>query len=168
LFRAIPCEEERTFYWEVWSGDFQESEAAYQLIQAGLFDHGSCAYLGASAGELVINAPSATLLDPNTRPFDETRNVAGTQAELVQERKGTVVAGRPLWLARVWRCRYSPKDSETILVRQYNRFFLLIVQNGKGAYVPIPEDDEVTKKYAARYERLVIDQKLVEPAALAA
>lgn len=162
LIRAVPYENDETFFWEVWTGDVLESEAAYQLIQANLFDHGSCAYFGTSAGELMINAPSAVLLDPNAKPFDESRNVRQTQAELVQQRKGLVVAGRPLWLARVWKCRYSPKDSETILVRQYNRFYLLIVQNGKGAYIPIRDDKETVKKYKGRYERLVVDQNLVD------
>lgn len=149
LFRVVPCEEERVMYGEIWTGDFDESEGAYQLIQADLFAHGSVAFSG---GDIVINAKRKKTKEAGLGE----QNVRGTAAELVGERQGTLVAGIPLWIARLWRIHYTAKDSEAILVRQLDTFYLVTVKNG------LPRVDEVpTAKFVKHFERLTVDQKLV-------
>jgi hypothetical protein len=130
---AVPLEEDNTCYWEIWTGDFQLQESTYQLIQAGVFNHGSVAYSG---GKVVVDAPSKKR---GKRPQNE--NATGSMdssAELIAESMGEMVGGVPFWHARTWRCKFTPKESETLLVRQLNTFYLLECSGGKFAYHEMP------------------------------
>ena len=94
-------------------------EDTYQRLQAGMFSHGSARYVG---GTLVVDAAS-------------TKRLKATEGG-----GWTIVTdgGIPLWTARLWRVRYSRKGSEAVLVRQLNRFYLLIVTDGKPEYREMP------------------------------
>jgi len=145
IFNVVPYEEENVVYFEVWTGDVLEEEATFQLVQADVFHHGSVEFSG---GDIVIDAPSK-----KRAKKDEgggSVNIRESSAELVAERVGPTVGGIELWRARLWRVRYSDKDSEAVLVRQMNRFFLLSVENGEPTYVEVPAD-----KFEKRYEILV-------------
>jgi hypothetical protein len=150
MFRVVPFMEEQVVYGEFWTGDYDESEAAYQLIQADMFAHGSVAFAG---GTVVIDAPSAAKTGGVQEPGSEEQSVRASQAELLSERKGKVVAGRPLWIARLFRIHFSEKDSEAILVRQLNRYYLVLVENGAVTPREVPAD-----RYAKHFERLMGDE----------
>lgn len=150
LFRVVPFMEDRVVYGEFWTGDYDESEAAYQLIQADMFAHGSVAFAG---GTVVIDAPSvAKTSGIIEEPGSEEQGARAAQAELVHERKGKIVAGRPLWIARLFRIQYSDKDSEAVLIRQLNRYYLVMVKDGEVVYPEVP-----ATRYAKHFERLMGD-----------
>ncbi len=148
--RIVPYNEENVVYGEFWTGDYDESEGAYQLIQADMFAHGSVGFAG---GTVVINAAKTE------EPGDEEDGVRASVAEVVGETKGTVVAGIPLWIARLFRIHYSSKDSEAVLVRQLDKYHLVLVQNGEVNAREVP-----ASKYARQFENLTIDQKLIPTA----
>jgi len=60
----------------------------------------------------------------------------------------------PFWKARLFRVRYSAKESECILVRQLDRFYVLHVIDGEPGYREVPAD-----KNKERFERLLADSK---------
>ena len=148
---ALPYFEDNTLYVEVWTGDHMESEGAYQLIQTNMFSHGSVAYAG---GSVIVNA-----VDESQGLADES-GMRASQAELIGERKGKLVDGVPLWIARLFRIRFSAEDSETLLVRQMGKFYLFYVKDFVPTYIEV--DASV---YGPRFERLTIDQNLVPVAA---
>jgi len=154
LFRVVPCMEDKVMYGEVWTGDIDEAEGTYQLIQGDMFSHGSVPFIGKDS--LVIDAPSTSKAKKAKKGEDaspEQDGVRAASAELVGERKGTVVAGIPLWVARLWRIHYSAKDSEAILVRQLDRFFLLVIKDDKPFAQEVP-----ASRYAKHFERLMGDE----------
>jgi hypothetical protein len=157
-YRVIPFSEERVVYGEMWTGDYEESEGAYQLIQADVFAHGSVAFAG-GAGMIVIDA-SHKKKAKTQKPGLEEEGVRASAAEVVGETRGTVIAGIPLWIARLFRIHYSVKDSEAVLVRQLDKYYLVLVQM-KGDDMEIVPREVPASKYAKHFERLTIDQKLV-------
>lgn len=152
---AMPYQGEQELYVEIWTGDTAEAEENYQLIQAGYFGHGSVAFSG---GSVIIDAGAKkkakkSAKTPATPDGAVEEGVRSSQAELVGERHGTVVAGIPLWTARLWRLRYSEKDSEAILVRQLGTFYLLLAEQGKLTYREVS-----ASAFSNRFERLSIEQ----------
>ena len=147
---VVPMMEEKVVYGEIWTGDYDESEAAYQLIQADMFSHGSVAFAG---GTVVIDAPSMAKTGGVQEPGSEEQGVRAAVAELVSERKGKIVAGRPLWIARLFRIHYSDKDSEAILVRQLNRYYLVLIEDGNVVQREVP-----AARYEKQFEKLMGDE----------
>ena len=145
IFNVVPYEEENVVYFEVWTGDVLEEESTFQLVQADVFRHGSVEFTG---GTIVIDAPSKKRAKKDGGGVSV--NIRESSAELVAERVGPTVGGIELWRARLWRVRYSDKDSEAVLVRQLNRFFLLLVENGEPTYKEVP-----ASTFEKRYEVLV-------------
>lgn len=131
IIAAIQCNEERTFYVEVWTGDTTENAASLQVIQSGFFKHGSIAFSG---GDIVV---------------DTSSQKPASTAAMMSEKSGPVVGGVALWNTRLWRIKHSSQDSEAVLVRQLDRFYLVEVQNGGLVYEEVP-----ATKYQSRYERL--------------
>lgn len=162
---AIRHNGDQEVYIEAWTGDFEKrtKEGTFQLIQFGLFNHGSVAYAG---GEVIVNAPSKKLAK-NTDDDQQPEGVRASKAELMGETKGDIVGGVPLWMARAWKLRYSEKDSESILVRQLGKFYLVLMKGGELIYPEMP-----AAKFERRFANLTVDQKLVPvpmaPAAVAA
>lgn len=145
--RAVPFCEERVVYGEIWTGDFDKNpDAALQLLQAGLFAHGSVPFAG---GQTVVNSLS------DDRPEDEVGVRATSEAKVLSSRSGAVVGGIPLWIARLFRIQYSEKDSEAILVRQLNNFYLVLVENGNVVIRDLPAS------YEKVFERRTIEKNLV-------
>ena len=154
LFRVVPFMEDKVMYGEVWTGDIDEGEGTYQLIQADMFGHGSVPFVGKDS--LVIDASSTSKSKKKKKDGEvsqEQEHVRASSAELLGERSGRIVAGIPLWVARLWRIHYSAKDSEAILVRQLGRFYLVLVENEKPVYHQVPES-----KYKRHFERLMGDE----------
>lgn len=151
MFQVVACEEDKTMYFEVWTGHTLASEGTFQLLQANHFQHGSVAFAGSSA--LLINAASTTKARKG-KLVDEA-SVPGVRehgaAELMSEHHGGIVGGIPLWSVRLWRVQYSSQDSEAVLVRQLNRFYLLQVENDKHVFKEVPAD-----KFEKRYERFAM------------
>ncbi len=157
---AVPYKEDQVVYVEVWTGDWGKKPKAEtkQFIQASVFNHGSVAYAG---GEIVINAPSVRSAK-STDEWDDAEpnvNTRTSQAELVSERRGDVIGGVPLWIARMWRIRYSATDTEMILVRQLNRFWWVFVEDGVLTYREIKA--EKAKNYERQFENRTVDQRLI-------
>jgi hypothetical protein len=149
IIKAMQCEEDNTMYCEVWTGDIMEEEGTFQVIQSGFFKHGSLAFMG---GTVVIDASakkSRSKKKVAATDVDESETIRQSAAEMVGERSGPVIGGIALWNARLWRIRYSAKDSEAVLVRQLDKFYLVMVENDKLIYKDVPAD-----KYAPRFERM--------------
>jgi hypothetical protein len=144
LFRVVPCIEDRVMYVEVWTGNIEQSELAYQLIQANMFDHGSVAYAG---GTVVINALSD---EKGQKPDQHESSVRASKAEMLSESSGLVVAGIPLWTARLWRINYSAKDSEALLVQQLGRYFIVLAEGGTLVHHEMP-----ATAYKRKFEQLL-------------
>lgn len=153
LFRVVPYMEESVVYGEMWTGDYDESEGAYQLIQADVFAHGSVGFAG---GTVVIDASHKKKKGEAQKPESEEEGVRASVAEVVGETRGTLVAGIPLWIARLFRIHYSAVDSEAVLVRQLDKYYLVLVKDQVVEYREVP-----ASKYARQFQNLTIDQKLV-------
>ncbi|MDB5187693.1 MAG: hypothetical protein JWO50_213 [Candidatus Kaiserbacteria bacterium] len=154
IIKAMQCDEERTMYCEAWTGDIMEEDGTFQVIQSGFFRHGSIAFIG---GTVVVDASAKKTRSKKVTPTDagDSEAIRESSAEMVSERSGRVVGGVALWNARLWRIRYSTKDSEAILVRQLDKFYLVMVEKDKLVYRDVPAE-----KYAPRYERLAASQLL--------
>lgn len=159
LFRVVPCDEDKVAYGEIWTGDIEQTEGVYQLIQANMFAHGSVAYAG---GTVVINAADAKAKKKKptvTAPGSEEQGARASKAEMMLERQGNMVAGIPLWTARLWRLNYSATDSEMILVRQLDKYYLVGMRNGMPHYQEVP-----ASAYAKQFERLLGDDLMMRAA----
>lgn len=142
---------------EVWTGDIgrrRVNDTTLQLIQGGVFVHGSVAFNG---GDLIANAQDISKATPDSEFLDGPDvEAATTQAEFLGEIPGEVIEGHLRWVVRGWNIRYSDRHSEEVLVRQYNRYFVLFVKNGVLDFYEGTE-----KQYGERFASLTVEQKLV-------
>ncbi len=137
--RAMPrgTNEQDIVYFEVWTGDAAESSAVIQLVNAGLFKHGSVEYAG---GTVLVDTTSKkratqkskdealilTAIDNDVSSSVDGRGVA----QLVREISYTV-NGIVVWSVRLWKIKFAAKSSEAVLVKQYQRYFLLRAPGGR-------------------------------------
>lgn len=158
IIRAMPYDTEGEVYYEVWSGHPEgATEETKQLIQANMFHSGSVAFSG---GTSVLDAASAELVSSE----DAVRvgdiggtNVSDSKATLMAERVGDVLGGVWVWTSRLWRVRFSPKDSESVLVRHLGKFWMLMASPTQGHVVhELPETAIPT--FRRRFERLTLEQ----------
>ena len=142
---------------EVWTGDIGRrriDDTTLQLIQGGVFVHGSVAFSG---GDLIANAQDVAKAQPDGDILDGPDvELATTQAEFLGEIPGEVIEGHLRWVVRGWNIRYSDRHSEEVLVRQYNRFYVLFVKNGVLDFYEGTE-----KQYSERFANLTVKQALV-------
>lgn len=134
---VVPIEEDDVVYFDVCTGDPQESEESYISALSGLWYHGSAEYMGAGVAP-VINAPSKKRAkkkavgaeqDPKEVRFNQT-----SVAQLWGETLGAMVNGVPLWWDRVWKVRFSRDESEVIIVRQQHKYYQLYANGGRGMF----------------------------------
>lgn len=153
---AKPYNGEEAIYVEVWTGDAGSKvrSRTLQLIQGGVFSHGSVAMTGS---DLLVNAHNLREGRADTpAPHGPDVDLMPSQAELVGEVQGDWLAGHLLWINRMWRLRFSRQHSEEICVKHLGRYFVLFVKNRTLDYVEGKESD-----YSKSFERLTIEQKLV-------
>lgn len=136
---AVPFEEDNVVYFEVCTGDPQESEEAYIAALSGLWLHGSAEYMG--SGILpAVSAPSKkrakkkAVAESESAAPQEVRVSDTSVAQLWGEAVGAMVNGVPLWWTRVWKTHYSRDESEVIIVRQQSKYYKLYVSDGRADY----------------------------------
>jgi len=130
----LPPSEDGIFWWEIWTGFYSldQLEQARILMQNGLFLHGAGPFQG--AGDFITGAASTTGLRKNLN-----KGLAEGLAEEVHYRYG-VYDGVPLWQAFYFKARYSPKDSQGVLVRQLHQAHLLLCKGGLPEVKTFPAD----------------------------
>ena len=129
---------------EIWTGNWAVGdESPYQLIPAGLFNHGAIGYGG--GGKKLLSA--AGQKRGKTESTEEI-GVSGEATKVGKDRLGAVIGGIPLWIVSTWNVEHDGNmDSDAILIRQLNRFWLWKMKNG------IPDPVEVKAAiYLKRWE----------------
>ncbi len=176
MIRALPCYREDEVYFEVWSGHPEgRTDATNQLIQAGMFLCGSVAYCGArslldaTSPEAGAKTVEKNINETDGNPDDDRliNSIGDTTiasgATLLKERVGEIVGGVRLWDSRFWRVRFSPKDSEMVLVRHLGKFWMLMGKPDVG-HVIEEMPPAAIPRMAKDFTRLTLEQplKLVE------
>lgn len=162
--RALPYDYDSSdpyAVFEIWTGLLYKSERLYQLIQGGLFQHGAVSYMGSTAP--VVDASAEQGSDVVSEDPEDADVFRATAAELYAQKMGEMVEGMPLWIARVFKVRFSPQDSEVVLVRQFNQFWLCHMKDSTFTAKSVP-----AVRFEKQFETLTVDQKLVPTVQVAA
>ncbi len=151
-----PWDEENKAYFEICTGDPNESEEAYMAALRGKWHHGSVEYIGDASIQIteamipMVHVKGGEKV-PSAKPVaieehaPSNVEVAGTFAKLESEDSGPMVAGTHLWLTRFWGVRYTREQSEVVLARQGNSYFTCLINNGQGMAVPYTGADAEQK-----------------------
>lgn len=143
ILNAIPYDELETdaAYIEVWTGHLRNDMQTLIALKSGLHQHGSVEWDGS---EMLVN--EIRFSSGSTETIEQGKaadhQVAGrkTLATLMGEQHGPSIGGTPLWTVRLWKLRFSPTDSERIVVRQMDRFFVVFIRDGRPAYAELNAD----------------------------
>lgn len=141
---------------EIWSGLFEPlTEEMYQL--ASTFMHGSVAYAG---GRNVAKAKKG-IIDPT----DSTNNqrIARNMAKLLMEEHGEQIGTMPVWSVKTWEIKHSPKDSEMVLVRHANAYYLVQVEKGEAVVITKYTGSDATK-WDRRFKKLLGEELVAQQA----
>ncbi len=130
---AVPLEEEGVVYVECCTGDPQETEESYIAALSGLWVHGSAEYMGFGNAPL-ISSPGKRRGKPRAGAEDKASGVKFSETSAPQlwgESVGSMVNGVPLWWNRVWRLEFTKDETQAIIVRQQNKYYMLYVEDGR-------------------------------------
>lgn len=135
----------RTVNVEMWTGIFEPlTEEMYQLV--GNILHGSTAYVG---GKTVVKAKKG-IVDTTAPEGDQT--IARNMARLITQEHGDLLGGVPIWSISTWEIEYSLKDSEMVLVRHFDAYYVVKVENGEELVIIMYTGSDA-KKWATRFVR---------------
>ena len=171
IVRATPFHKENEVYYEIWSGHPEgATESTKQLIQSGMFISGAVGYSGAMT--MLDSASQEDLTEEDKLPVSDIggRKLSTKRmATLMKERPGDIFCGVFLWTCRLYRVRFSRKESECVLVIHLGKAWMLTGARDVGHVVEeLPQSIYPTMK--KRFDRLSLEQpiKLPESAQLAA
>ncbi|HTR18981.1 MAG TPA: hypothetical protein VMH91_03345 [Candidatus Paceibacterota bacterium] len=169
IIRAMPLERDNEVYYEIWSGHPEgATEETKQLIQANMFISGAVAYSGATT--LLDTASTEDITEEDKLPLGDvngTKLSKRKMATLMKERVGDIFCGVFLWTSRLYRVRFSRKDSEAVLVRHLGKAWMLTGKPKVGHEVHEMPSSALPTMFK-RFERLSLEQPLKLPEQLAA
>ena len=164
LLRAKPFKKTDEVYFEIWSGHPEgATEHTKQLIQDGVFVSGAVAYSGAMT--LMDSASPESLTEEDKLPLadvDGRKLATKRMATLVKERPGDIFCGVFLWTCRLYRVRFSRKESESILVIHLGKVWMLTGARDVG-HVVQELSSEVYPTMRKRFDRLSLEQPIKLP-----
>jgi hypothetical protein len=169
IVRATPFHKKDEVYYEIWSGHPEgATEATKQLIQANMFISGAVAYSGAMT--MLDSASQEDLTEQDKLPIGDVNGrklSTKRMATLMKERPGDIFCGVFLWTCRLYRVRFSRKESESVLVIHLGQAWMLTGAPDVGHVVEeLPSKVYPTMK--KRFDRLSLEQPIQLPVQLAA